>query len=265
MRRAIDGRPLVESPKLDVLVYGSCVSRDLVALASSSMRCVEYIARQSWVSAASEGSAIPIGTLLDSKFQLRNVEGDICSDALNRVEARCDDADILLMDIVDDRFGVLPFENGYITPTAEFGQSGLAKQITLGKHVPFGTDAHFDIWSASAARVQKLLLRLNIRAYVLQTPFTDVSIDRSVVAPALGRGADDWNRDYARYFDLLRDLGFFVIELPEKYAVTTPYHIWGKAPFHYLEHSYRWMLERIGQAYLRGEGQDVRGAASDAR
>lgn len=263
MARRLDGQPLPELSDLDVLVYGSCVARDLVTLHEPSMHCVDYIARQSWISAGNLGSDIQLEQLLASKFQQRNLEGDLRSDALERVDTHLADTDLLLIDLIDERFGVYRFENGYVTPSAEFKRSGLAKQIELGKHIPFGSDEHLRLWHAAAEKVRDLLAKSDTRTYVLETPYTSVSVDGSDVAPAMGRQPEEWNRQYQPYFGILRHLGFTVLKMPVEFAVTTPHHIWGSAPFHYVEQSYRRLNEQIGAAYLRGDGLIGHAGSSD--
>lgn len=265
MARGLDGQLLSDARELDVLIYGSCVSRDLVALHEPSLRCVDYIARQSWVSATTEGSDVHIGQLLTSKFQQKNFEGDIRSDALERVVVQLSKADALLIDLIDERFGVFPFGNGYVTPSAEFTQSGFAKEISLGEHISFGTERHLELWAAAAARVRDRIAPARKAVFVLETPFTDRSVDGSTVSPARGRDAAEWNQMYRQYFGILRDLGFMVLTLPDEFAVTSPHHIWGKAPFHYVEQSYKWLYEAISAALLRGDGLIADAASQEAR
>ncbi|WPR66127.1 DUF6270 domain-containing protein [Glutamicibacter protophormiae] len=233
---------------LKVFVYGSCVSRDLVELHKKSMDCVDYVARQSWISAASAESELPSESKLSSKFQNAMLAGDFGSDALLRINSRIDESDLVLLDIVDDRFGVYPLNGGYVTPSAEFTMSGLRKNLNLGTHIPFGTDEHFELWS-DAARTMMGSLGYGIeKCIVLSVPFTEVSFESTIVPDALSRKAASWNEAYLRYYDFLSSIGFRVISLPAKMAISTRYHQWGVAPFHYVEGAYRWWFDRIIEA-----------------
>lgn len=245
MVRSLDGQVIDVPASLEILVYGSCVSRDLVALKAPRTNCAEYVARQSWISATSPGAQGSSGSLLTSSFQQRNLDGDLKSDALARIGQRAESVDALLLDLIDDRFGVYPHEDGFITPTAEFRQSGLKDSLALGDHIPFGTDRHLELWGTAASRMRDGLGDLIGRTYVLEAPFTGVSLDGSPVRDAMERDHESWNELYRPYYARLRELGFQVLALPAQYAVTTPHHRWGRAPFHYVESAYGWWHEQI--------------------
>lgn len=229
------------------LVYGSRVSRDLIALHNDDMICVDYIARQSWISATSTPieSGVVGGTVLDSKFQNQMLVGDFASSAVSSLTEAMTECDLILIDIIDDRFGVYPLGNGYITPTAEFATSGIRPSLELGHHIPFGSDEHFDLWKKSADKIRSALDEVIERVVVLSTEFTERSADDTVVPQALGSSANLWNEKYKRYYAHVNSLGFKVVELPSKLAVSTPHHRWGIAPFHYMEASYEWLYSRI--------------------
>lgn len=229
------------------LVYGSSVSRDLIALHTDEMICVDYIARQSWISATSTPieSVVADGTALDSKFQNQMLMGDFASSALTSLTEVMNECDLILIDIIDDRFGVYPLDNGYITPTAEFATSGIRPTLELGKHISFGSDEHFELWSKSAEKLRSALDEVIERVFILSTEFTERSTDDTAVPEALGSSAYLWNEKYKRYYSHVKSLGFKVVELPSKLAVSTPHHRWGIAPFHYMEASYEWLYTRL--------------------
>lgn len=230
---------------LNVFVYGSCISRDLVALFEQELNCVDYIARQAWISAASSPSEAAETSQLASPFQQRMLNADFESSALSALTDALPHADFALLDIIDDRFGVYPFGEGYITPSAEFGASGLRHGLDLGKHIPFGTDLHFELWSEAARKVRESVGDYSWKTFLLAAPYTDVSVDGTTIVPALEKPSDLWNDQYKRYYRLAQHLGFQVLTLPDAFAVSTPHHKWGIAPFHYLEASYGWWFEEI--------------------
>lgn len=230
---------------IEIMVYGSCVSRDLVAIHKKSLECVDYVARQAWISAASEGLDPILETELSSKFQNEMLAGDFKSDAYQRISQHIESCDLLLLDIIDDRFGVYPLDGSYVTPSAEFSVSGVRHQLQLGDHIPFGSDQHFDLWVEGAQALKETIGDYMGKCFVLGARYTDVSLDGTVVPDALARKSSDWNQLYDRYYDALVAMGFNVIRLPAKMAVTTKYHQWGVAPFHYVEGAYGWWLEQI--------------------
>ncbi|MEE2568483.1 DUF6270 domain-containing protein [Pseudarthrobacter sp. J64] len=238
----------------NAFVYGSCVSRDLVRLFDKDLTCLEYIARQGWISAASSPEVPLDGTLLTSPFQQRMVDGDFASDALTALAQALPDADLVLMDIIDDRFGVYPLGDSFITPSAEFGASGLRRSLELGQHIPFGSDQHFELWCQAAQKVRECIGDYSWKTFLLAAPFTEFSVDGSAIPPALERPSSLWNEQYRRYYRFAHKLGFNVLTLPDAFAVSTPHHTWGIAPFHYLESSYRWWLEEIKKGLNRSSG-----------
>lgn len=230
---------------IKALVYGSCVSRDLVAIHSDRIMCVDYIARQSWISASSAPLSPVAETKLTSKFQQDMLDGDFASSAITTIESSIDASDVLILDLIDDRFGVFPLDDGYITPTAEFAMSGIRASLDMGIHIRFGTDRHFELWTSSAKDL-KYSLGSNLgKTFLLRTIFTSSSVDGSLVPDALERKSMDWNQQYERYYEFAKSIGFQVIALPTELAVSTPHHQWGIAPFHYIEAAYGWWLDRI--------------------
>src|SRR5699024_2892930 len=92
-----------------------CVSRDVARISSESITVEDYVARSSWISAAGPPVAIPsTQSKLASDFQRRQVISDYQSNAIARASAS--NSDLILFDLVDERFGVYPARaGGYIT------------------------------------------------------------------------------------------------------------------------------------------------------
>ncbi|MGP5090691.1 DUF6270 domain-containing protein [Brachybacterium tyrofermentans] len=245
MPLSIDGARVPESRDLKSLVYGSCVSRDLVELFRPVMSCTEYIARQAWVSSGNPSVPLSEPVELESRFQRRMVEGDFAGDAHEQLDAYADKVDVVLLDIVDDRFGVYPVAGGYVTPSAEFNASGLRHSVDLGDHIPFGTPDHLTLWSDAAEALWSVVEKFSDKTFLLGANFTDVSVDGGEVPAALGRGAGEWNDLFYPYYEKAREIGFQVLMLPDAFAVSTPHHKWNAAPFHYVEHAYGWWYESI--------------------
>ncbi|MGP9734868.1 DUF6270 domain-containing protein [Brachybacterium sp. AOP42-C2-15] len=245
MPLTIDGGAVPAQKGLSLFVYGSCVSRDLIEIPSVDATCIDYVARQSWISAAAPTGIADVEFGLGSAFQRRMLAGDLAGDALEQLRQGAGKAGAILLDIVDDRFGVYPCGAGFLTPTAEFHAAGLRNMLELGEHIPFGTSEHLELWTAAARTIWSALGEYRHKAFLLGANFTARSIDGAEVPQALGRGADEWNRLYRPYYERARDIGFQTLMLPDSLAVTTPHHRWNAAPFHYVEFSYGWWYETI--------------------
>lgn len=90
---------------MNVAIYGSCVSRDVLRVHPVAP-VAAYAARSSWVSALTPPVAEPDADIgLASDFQARMVRDDFASTA----PAALDAGDALLLDLTDERFGVIEY------------------------------------------------------------------------------------------------------------------------------------------------------------
>ncbi len=109
--------------KPSLSIYGSCVSRDILAICNDTKFDLSaYIARQSVLSAVSQ--SIPVGTIPlhnDSPFRVRMVKSDLEKDAFEILKAS--KSDYLLLDLIDERFPLLSLFGSYITASPEFYES----------------------------------------------------------------------------------------------------------------------------------------------
>lgn len=245
MPLTIGGERIPQPSQLEALAYGSCVSRDLIELFNDEVTCVDYIARQSWISASSDGVEGETEIDLRSSFQRRMVLGDLRSSAREAFDEHAVDSDFIVMDIVDDRFGVYPVGAGFITPSAEFSASGLRNILRLGDHIPFGTPEHLSLWKEAAHTIGTITEPYADKTFLLGATFTENAVDGVEVPPALGRSAAEWNAAYQPYYEAARSAGLRVLDLPETFAYSTSHHTWGPAPFHYVEQAYRWWYDQI--------------------
>lgn len=109
--------------KPSISIYGSCVSRDILAIANDTKFDLKaYIARQSVISAVAP--KIPDGKIAlqnPSSFQMRAVECDLHKDTFDILKAN--KSDYLLLDMIDERFPLLSLFGSYITASNEFFES----------------------------------------------------------------------------------------------------------------------------------------------
>ena len=109
--------------KPSLSIYGSCVSRDILAIANDTkFELRAYIARQSVISAVAPKIArgkIPLHN--PSSFQMRAVECDLWKDAFQVLKASR--SDYLLLDMIDERFPLFPLFGSYATASNEFYES----------------------------------------------------------------------------------------------------------------------------------------------
>ncbi|MBC9821929.1 DUF6270 domain-containing protein [Terrabacter sp. MAHUQ-38] len=238
-----------ERDETRTLIYGSCVSRDTFEFLPDTYRLVTYVARQSAISAGAPADGVLTRLKqLPSAFQNRMVGGDVRGDLPAVLERNAQDVDLVLIDLIDERGGVVPIGGGFVTKLAELWSAG-GREVTAGiPLLEFGTNEHFDAWSGSFEAVVGHLNRLGLkkRTVVLRTPWAKLAPDGSPIPiPSWMTAPDTANRLYQRYFEHVERLGLTVIDLPEDLARSPLDHRWGPSPFHYMEPAYRHLADGI--------------------
>ena len=169
---------------MNVAIYGSCVSRDVLRVHPVAP-VAAYAARSSWVSALTPPVAEPDADIgLASDFQARMVRDDFASTA----PAALDAGDALLLDLTDERFGVIEYGGGFITPSNEFRRSAW-NDVVVGRRIPFASDEHVALFRELAPRMKERLR--GRRAWVLRARRTQARRPRSL---SFMRGASSRNR-----------------------------------------------------------------------
>lgn len=236
-------------------IYGSCVARDTAADLGDGWKVLQYTARQSMLSAANGATGLAGSVMLDSPFQTRMVDADIAGSALDVLRASAQNADILLLDIMDERLGSYTFPDGsFVTKTWELEKCGiLSAQPEQPPLVEFGTDEHFALWRQAAARVAGAIGELGTPAVVLAPPLADHDLDDEPLE-YLGEPIATWNSRFERYYDALESMGLTVLRPPAELAVADKNHQWGLAPFHYAKPMYEWFVAEIKRALQAESG-----------
>ncbi|WP_422115714.1 DUF6270 domain-containing protein [Brachybacterium sp. UNK5269] len=240
-----------ETAPLRVAIYGSCVARDSVDLAGSGRLSVaDYVARQSLISAGLDASArFPSDPQVSSRFQRRMMEADFAGDLEARLDAVAPTTDLLLWDLTDERHGVHVFEDGsVVTRSVDLTAVPEVLGVVEGtRHVAFGTEEHFALWSPRAEKFRDHLRERGLfdRTVVLQVPWALVAVDGRETPVSMGTSAIEANEAYRRYYEHLRSLGFTLLELQPLGVLADPEHRWGFAPFHYTQDVYEEIVARV--------------------
>jgi hypothetical protein len=224
-----------------VFIHGSCVSRDLLSLVQGDgFELAFYSPRQSLIGLL--GAVPRIERTVDmsnlaSRFQRRAAEGTLRADVLKRLEHHHEETDMVLWDITDERLGVYELNGGYVTRTLELMNAGLDVHLRReARHIPFGTDEHFELWSRGLDRWRRMLIRFGLadRLVLLAPPWASYLNDGSPSPPSFGTHAIEHSFFAERYYTLARSA------FPNLHALgrdietrTSRDHQWGPAPFHY--------------------------------
>lgn len=216
---------------IKTLIYGSCVSRDIVRVTEPRFSVTRYIARQSWVSAFTAPLADPGPTALTSPFQQRSLVGDFTSNAPQLLADAAPQSDLVLLDIDCELRGVFPLDGGYVSYTPELARSQVLQSRDPGPLLAFGTSQHLELFTDAAKQLRDTLARAGAmdRTVVVQFPFTDTSTTGDTVPLLAGRSGEEWNAAYVPYYEVIDELGFRVSSLPAELGIATPDHQWGSS------------------------------------
>ncbi|PFG18651.1 DUF6270 domain-containing protein [Serinibacter salmoneus] len=233
-----------------ILVYGSCVSRDTVsAMPQDRIRIVDYIARQSLVSAYSPPVTLIPAPELESRFQARQAAGDFASSlpsALRRTGGR---VDLILWDLTDERLGfyVLPDDTA-VTRSVDLIAAGIDGSIAqIASLISFGTDLHFNLWSSQLPRLITTVGKEHpaARFVLIAPPWAAHSADGSPTPSSFGMSAEDGNAKYERYLDEAERRGIEIIGRDITDPRSSAEHVWGEAPFHYAPEVYQELVRHL--------------------
>lgn len=243
-----------------VFIHGSCVCRDSAEFFdASSLRLVEYVARQSLISAfAPKGDEWGQFTpSLASSFQSQAVIGDLGGSLVASLRANKDSIDVVWMDLVDERNGVLITKSGeVVTNSMEFVQSGLGPRLGDElEHVKFGTDDHFTRWCQAVSLLLEALENLGLREklLVLRHDWATESIEGDVFP--FGESKLDPSRvnDLCRrYYNYLSEKEVALLEVPRWLCLTSREHRWGIAPYHYTPEFYSYVAKELAERVAGG-------------
>ena len=234
--------------QLQILIFGSCVSRDIIGFAGNQdFEVVDYYARSSLASLG----AIPVGTCekdlaqISSPFQRRMVMRDMSKsflDDLKRLEF-----DVLLLDLIDERFDVYEMDPGSVlTLSNEFLASGLitTAERSSTKSIKSDTEQHRTLWLKGMERFFAALDNFDlVNRVVVNKVFWADHFENGDPLPAAypATAVEKANNHLAWMYEQLER---FVLpsnwmNFSSNMLKANQQHRWGVSPFHYSDEYYR--------------------------
>lgn len=250
--------------KTRVFIYGSCVSRDTFEhLNPEQFELVEYVARQSVLSAYTKPVELMAPPTLKSRFQQRMITGDFSSSLRSLLATHSSAIDFVLVDLTDERLGAYMLPDGsFVTRSVELIESGGEQYLPQGtKHIAFGTQQHFDYWTTAMEYIgEQMRTRMPQATIVLlDIPWAEWSETGAQTPGSFGMQAADANPVFHSYTRVAAQaLGAHVISMEPSEVLSSPHHPWGDAPFHYTEEVYLEIVRRLTGA----EGRVVWGSGT---
>jgi hypothetical protein len=236
---------------MKILIFGSCVSRDVFEHGlPEDIELVAYYARSSLGSAMSEQGVQSVDTsALTSPFQRRMVEADA-----NKAFSVCfpsTEYDILLFDAVDERFDILALEaGGLLTMSSELSRTKALLRHNPGRRIRSGSGEFFRVWERGWRRfvqIQEMSGRFN-RLRVNRVYWSLVAQNGVDLSPAFpSQLIDEANafldRLYRRMEADVPSQQFLTFD--NSLFVGDVTHRWGLAPFHYTAPYYEALSNKI--------------------
>lgn len=236
----------------NLMIYGSCVSRDAFPLLGSDFKLLSYVARQSMISAISKPTKLLEGSDLASAFQNRSLAGDIRSNMLQLLRRHSADIDVLVIDLTDERLGVIQLPDGaYVTRSHELASSGRLDGVQGRlRYIDVLTERHWTLWENAATRLLNAAAALGLRekTIVLNTPWAELTDTGEAVPSFRGLETAELNGYLRECCAHIRSLGFRVLDMPEELACSSNQHRWGVAPYHLGEPARQWIAAQISDA-----------------
>lgn len=246
-----------EIPNLEtvcpVSIWGSCVSRDVLACHENTLQLKTYVARQSIVSALSVPIQCDQEIALSSGFQKRMVQYDLDKQGLSQFQE--DGSRFLIVDMVDERFDLAKVHGSYVTMSNELKASGvlphgaeIVKKEKRGSQFfveQCALDTYVDRFAREITRIYKPD-HIIIHVAKLQDYYVDER-NRIKKFPV----HHIWNNKrvnellasmYRRLKEQIPEAA--VIDVCDDYCADTK-HKWGLAPMHYQTAYYEHVLKEI--------------------
>lgn len=238
----------------NLIIYGSCVSRDIFNLEENSdFSLLEYYARSSMASLCSAAYANEDALQrIPSAFRRRMVAYDF-SKAMFSENNQFSDSDIILIDLIDERFDLVALPSGQIiTLSNELTESGLLEDpsITGFRVIPQGSMERRRLWFQGMQKLfaflkdRNKLDRVIINKVFWSSRFEKDSNTIFPVAPAFIEKANaELNWMYEVLSHELAEHQF--MSFSPSLLTADEQHRWGISPFHYCEGYYVEALTQI--------------------
>lgn len=232
-----------------ITIFGSCVSRDVFNYKHQGIELIGYFARSSMASAFAEKMvADKYSHNLHSDFQRRMVEADLGKRFRDHLKY-CD-YDLLLIDLIDERFNLFAFDNGGVcTLSNELLAAGFEAEHELGHIVLSGSDEFYALWENAWIRFLSEIDAIGRRHKIVinkvfwaKTTSSGNGFKTHTKSQILAAN-ELLGRLYAR---MARDLeAWQFIEAGSNFLLAAEDHRWGVSPFHYIGGYYRAFLKKM--------------------
>ena len=238
------------TPNCKIFILGSCVSRDPISvMLGKSVDLVDYFARTSLaVLTTPPVENDNVLQKISSPFQRRMVENDLNKTIVHKIVNS--EFDILLIDLIDERFNLLNVAGNLLTFSSEYSDAhGTAK---LGETIEAFTDEKRELWCRGANHLSHAIeSSIGFEKVVLNKVYWTKTINGGGHLEGVSdRDISKVNEDLDFMYDYLARImpGMHYIEYEPSLLQIDPNHKWGVTPYHYYEgyeSQFRYELSKI--------------------
>jgi hypothetical protein len=255
---------MVSKPVANIGILGSCVTRDVFALASmQDVNIALYASRTNFVSMYSKSFVEHVDyefkndpSIPFSGFRQRIAEWELNKTNLQNILEESPNLDALIVDVIDDRINTAVFPDGRLLVQSVEMEKSIDVQGPY-KHVCLILDDHWQtIWQEHAIGFFSSVKECNPKIKIVyhQAPFCFHTIQGNKIPllPIIQHyGRDEflkrWQKSEKRLIDTIVRIfpDAAVIKIDDKYHVSDETHRWGPAVIHYVEEYYLDFAEKL--------------------
>lgn len=234
---------------LNYFILGSCVSRDVFTPnRRDDIESSGYYPRTSFARLAlDEVNTIPVLDSLSSPFQRKIVQQDMRLDVLESLNDT--KFDFILIDLIDERYGLVEYGNTYITNSFELNQSGILGDISKLNTIKVDSEEFYELWKKGFEIFIKYCVNNNLKdKIVVNKVFWADSFESGQSIPNFDTQKIRLNNSVLdRFYKLMANylVESQFIEYPEDFVVAKADHKWGVMPFHYVDDFYNYSYIKL--------------------
>jgi hypothetical protein len=237
--------------KRNILIFGSCITRDAVCLLENEIEVLWCQARTIVVSMMS----LPVEIELDYEnsgmpnFEIRNVRYDLSKQWREKLALS---ADAVVLDFIDERFGLAQTEASAFSYSSAF-KAMLPKDAArpFTRFVPPHSEAYLDLTKQYLPAFCDQLADVP-RLVVTDTVWTGRTEPGAAVPQHMFDMVDACNRLLDTiYEELARRTNASFLAIPREELIAKHNHRWGDALFHYSDDNERLIAKRLNEEIRR--------------
>ncbi|EOR03423.1 DUF6270 domain-containing protein [Acinetobacter sp. ANC 3926] len=235
--------------KKNFFILGSCISRD-VFLPSyrEDIGSIGYYPRTSFARLALEPvESIPDLNELSSPFQRKIVKQDMKLDVLHALATTS--FDYILIDLIDERYGLVKYGNTFITNSYEVNVSGILGNVSQLEKIEAGSDEFYSLWEkgfkvfVDYCEENNLLDKVIVNKVYWASMLDDASPIPNLDKEKIIINNSVLDKLYSIMQKYISESNFIVY--PKSYFVAKKDHKWGVMPFHYVDSFYKHTYEEL--------------------